>query len=287
MGSNLLMTPAYREGMRPLYRHLATALSLLVRLPMSEDLVDLAVSAARGLRVCAFDAGTHSTVAISLLHNCPGALGSMTGILFLRPPKLSDNHAKRLSRFMMRTLLAPPLFQEVAFPSLLDAFFTLPALCAIPFDPAEAARFMAKCTTPVALQCLTHPMAHQRVCVAASLAHFSNLDERFVCHLADNTHLEALLDAAFEAAIAPDDAASTTPSGCSREWHTTALLMAVAHAARACHMALPAATDAAAEEEEPRRKRPRMGLDVSDVGVQHHSSTVFLIAARPFYVHSA
>ena len=60
----------------------------------------------------------------------------------------------------------------------------------------------------------------------------------------------------------------------------------MAHAARACRIAAPAAADAAAEEEEPRHKRPRLGLDVSDVGVQHHSSTVFLIAARPFYAQS-
>ena len=39
-------------------------------------------------------------------------------------------------------------------------------------------------------------------------------------------------------------------------------------------------------EEELRRKRPRYFLDASDVGVQHHSSAVFLIVSQPFYVHS-
>ena len=29
-----------------------------------------------------------------------------------------------------------------------------------------------------------------------------------------------------------------------------------------------------------------MGLDANDVGVQHRDSTIFLIAAKPFYVHS-
>ena len=97
----------------------------------------------------------------------------------------------------------------------------------------------------------------------------------------DNTHLETLLGAVFEAATSPDDANSIMPGGCSRAWHTTALLTAVSRAARACRVAAPAV--AAAEEKEARRNRPQVGLDPGDVGVQHRDSTTFLIAAQPFY----
>lgn len=151
-----------------------------------------------------------------------------------------------------------------------------------------AARLMSICTTLVALHHLAQAqLDHRRVCAAASLALLAKKDVRFVRHLKDNAHLEALVDAAFEAAAASDDADLTMPSGCCRSWHTTAVLIAVAHAARACHISTPMATTFWEEEpDESLPKRPRKGLDAGDVGVQHHDSTIFLIAARPFYVHS-
>ena len=157
-----------------------------------------------------------------------------------------------------------------------------------PYKIDDADRLMAVCTTPLALQYLTRPLMHQRVCGAASLAHLAHLDDRFVTHLADSTHLETLLRAVFEAATAPDDAALIImPGGCSHVWHTSSLLSAAAHAARACHVAAPAAAAVElVQEDETRRKRPRFELDVNDVGVQHRDSTIFLIDAQPFYVHS-
>ena len=183
----------------------------------------------------------------------------------------------------MVTFFAPA--SAILLPSFLDAYFTLPALCSVPYGARDAARLISLCTTPLALQFLTVPPHHGRVCSAATLAHLATLDERFVGHLADDSHLETLLGARLEAATAPDDAAATTQNGgCSRTWHTTALLTAVAKAARACRVAAPAV--AADDEEEARRKRPRVGLDASDIGVQHRGSTTFLIAGRPFYAFS-
>ena len=184
----------------------------------------------------------------------------------------------------MQNIYGSGFLVATLFPTFLDAFFTLPALCLINNEAADAARLIAFCTTPVALQFLTQPRDDHNVCAAAALAVLSGLDGRFVGHLADGAHLETLLDAAFQAATAADDVVPQTMS-CSRAWHTTVLLIAVAHAARACHIAAPAVANAAAEDAE-RVKRPRVGLDASDMGVQHHSSTVFLIAARPFYVQS-
>ena len=54
-------------------------------------------------------------------------------------------------------------------------------------------------------------------------------------------------------------------------------------AARACHISAPAVE---VEDEEAKRKRPRYFLDASDVGVKRRDSTIFLIAAQPFYVQS-
>ena len=282
----LLQTPDHRERMRPLYHYFSSALALFSRLPTSEDLTQTALHAAHCLRLAA-DTGTQrSAIALSFVFGQPGVLASMARLADVRPPLLSDHDAQQIAGSLMRTFLAPQCFPEWSFPSLLDVFYTLPALCLIPFQPADAVRLMAICTTPVALHHLAQPqLEHQRVCAAASLAILATKSDRFVGHLADNAHLEALIDAAFEAATAPDDAAAAKPGGCSREWHTTALLIAVAHAARVCRIAAPAVMEEG--EEETRRKRPRISvLDASDVGVQHHSSTTFLIASRPFYVHS-
>ena len=186
-----------------------------------------------------------------------------------------------MARRLMRVVCAPPAFVEANFPFLLDLALTLPTLCAVTYEAQDAARLLSICTTPTALHFLTQPLPHHRVCTAASLAHLASLDERFVNHLAGNKHLETLLDAVFEAATSPDGGAATLPGGCSRKWRTNALLSAV----RACHIATLVAM-AAEEGDETRCKRPRMGLDVSDVGVQHRDSTTFLITARPFYAYS-
>ena len=266
-----LDTPDHREAVLPLYRYFPSALSLFLRLTSSDDLAKLVINAARGLYLSTFDASIHRTaIAVSLLIDKPGALASLAHLAFVRPPQLHDQYAKLIARCLMRTYLAPQAF---LFPSMLDEFFTLPALCSVDFEPPDAARLMAICTTPVALHYLTQPLARQRVCAAASLAHFANLDDLFVGHLADGAHLNALLDAAIEAATAPADAAAVMPGGSSREWHTTALLSAVSLAARACRVTTPAAAAAAEDKKHTRRKRPRVGMDASDVGVQHRSST--------------
>ena len=264
--------------MQSLFHNVTTALCFLPTEPMCKDLIAVAVHAAHVLRKCALDAGTHrAMIAITRVLNSPGAVASMAFLAAMRPRPAGGD--ARAARHLMRVFCAPPFFINTMFPSLLDGFFTLPLLCAVPYEPEDAARLVAKCTTPVALQYLTQPMAHQSVCAAASLAILATLDERFVGHLADGEHLEVLLDAV-RGCNWPDEYADDRPCGCCDEWHTTALLIAVAHAASACRIAAPAVMEEG--EEETRRKRPRMGLDASDVGVQHRSSTIFLIAARPF-----
>ena len=275
--------------MRPLFHYFSSALPLYSRLHVSDDLAKLGVTAVKCIRRCANTGTTHSAIAVSLVFDQPGALASVARLAVLRPPMTSESDAKLIAGSLMHTFLAPNFLLAVSFPSLLDEFFTLPAICFVDgFEAADAARLMTICTTPVALYHLAQPPhAHQRVCAAASLAILADKKDRVERLLAGNAHLEALLDAAFEAATAPDDAAATLPGECSREWHTTALLIAVAHAARACHVAAPAAAGVAEEEEELRRTQPRTGLDVSDVGVQNDNTTTFLIAARPFHAHSA
>ena len=278
-----LDTTDHQEAMQPLYHHFSTALSFFATLPSndSDKFVQTAEDAAYCLQLCPDDDLTNALVLYQ-----PGALASMARLIASRSPGLVAANLENLAHNLIGFFCSPPVFVEASFLLLLDVFFTLPALCSVPYAAEGTERLMAICTTPIALQIFMNPSAHLRVCAAAYLAHLADLDDGFVVRLSENSHVETLLNAVFEASIAPDDAALIMPGGCSRAWHTTALLIAVAHAARACRVAVP--TDAEdVTGEEKRCKRPRtMGLDSSDVGVQHHDSTVFFIAARPFYVHS-
>ena len=275
-----LVEHGFEEAMRPLYPYFSIALSLLSTLPSSKDLIEMAENAAHCLMNCSWE----SEIAAALVLSQTGALASMAFIAASSSSVcFKVENVQALARHSMRVVCAPPAFDDHNFPFLLDSAYSLPGLCGVTYEPQDAARLLNICTTPTALHFMTSPLPCHRVCVAASLAHLATLDERFVRHFADKKHLETLLYAVFEAATATDDAAATLPGGCTREWHTNALLTAVVKAARACHISAPAEE---VEEEETRRKRPRFELDVSDVGVQHRDSTTFLIAARPFYAFS-
>ena len=219
---------------------MGTALSFPSRLPAAGHVVEAAAIAFKCLLKCTSDAGTHqSTVATTTVCTSPGALASVAFLARSCPPHVSFAEAQNFAHALMVTFFAPA--SAILLPSFLDAYFTLPALCSVPYGARDAARLISLCTTPLALQFLTVPPHHGRVCSAATLAHLATLDERFVGHLADDSHLETLLGARLEAATAPDDAAATTQNGgCSRTWHTTALLTAVDKAARACRVAAPA-----------------------------------------------
>ena len=214
-----LVKSGFEEAMRPLYHYFAIALSLLSTFPSSEDSIDLVETAAQCLGNSYSDLATQNIeIPVTLVRSQPGALASMAILAASHSPGLSVKNVQFIARRLMRVICAPPAFGETSFPCLLDSAFTLPALCAVKYEAEDAARLQSICTTRTVLHFLTQPLPHHRVCAAASLAYLANLDGRFVGHLADNKHLDTLLDAVFEAAAAPDDAASMImPGGCCRE----------------------------------------------------------------------
>ena len=130
---SLLRTPAHREAMQPLYIWFASALALLsTSLSMTDDLPKMAATASTCITKCALDAATPPLRDRDLAaFNAAGALASMARLAAWSPHPKSIDDAMSTARHLMRVICAPPAFVELLFPSLLDTFFTLPALCAV------------------------------------------------------------------------------------------------------------------------------------------------------------
>jgi hypothetical protein len=157
---------------------------------------------------------------------------------------------------------------------------------------AKLARaFVADWSTPQCLLALAHPLLHQQLPAAASLAMLAGEDARFRQLLAGSGRLETLTAALVDVAM---PGAEQTPQSCGQEYHRRVLHQAVKSAAAAAGLTAVAAAAAVAEDAAggagPPAKRVRYivsALTADDVNVQRRDSTVLRIGERPFYALGA
>ncbi len=156
---------------------------------------------------------------------------------------------------------------------------------------AEMARaFVADWSKPQCLLALAHPLPHQQLPAASSLAMLAGEGTHFRGLLASSRRLETLTAALVDAALPGSE---QTPQSCGQEFYRRVLRRAVQAAAVAAGLtavAASAAADSAGANAPPGTKRARLGCDAlttDDVNVQRRDSTVLLIGERPFYVVGA
>jgi hypothetical protein len=154
---------------------------------------------------------------------------------------------------------------------------------------ALARAFAAYWNKPQCLLALAHPLPHQQLPAAASLAMLAGDGAHFRGLLVSSGRVETLTAALVDVAV--QSFQDTKPKGYGQQYHRCVLHRALKAAAAAAGLtAVAAAADVAAGGDGPPALRMRFSvsaLSADDVNVQRRDSTVLLLSERPFYVVGA
>ena len=225
----------------------------------------------------------------NLIFACPGALSGFTvgvGHACLESTADADElvsflHGLRgLTPGSAASFLVDPQFAAVS------SFYHGAVTVSHPAHVRLRRKLVAAWKTPDCLRAMTRPLKHQKLAVAVSLACLSEYGSEFRRILANENHLEVLVQALVVSSGAPRR--GTARVGDFQAWREETIRQSVTWLVDGLQT-----SDAAAESDEavaagPAAKRARTlstaPLRASDVNVPRRDSTVLLIAGRPFYV---